>query len=102
MTKWQKLALSGAFFGLAYLYAPNEAVAACAHDTYCAHYTDNTYTHLCGESNQCVNCSTHNEGWGCWSQNRWCQTYGSCGAAASCTRCYDWGCIQGGGCPPGP
>ncbi len=98
MKSWQKLALSGLLLALPLLAVPNEVESACANDTYCAHYTDATFSVMCGESNWCINCSTTNTHWGCFTQYRWCQTYGACGATPTCVQCYVWGCRKSS-CP---
>jgi hypothetical protein len=101
MKSWQKLALSALLLALPLLAVPNQVESACANDTYCAHYTDDTFSQLCGETNFCINCSTTNTRWGCWSQYRWCETFGACGAPPRCVLCFDGTCISHP-CPSGP
>lgn len=100
MRPWWKLALSAVMFWLAFWGGPNEAEAVCANDTYCQFYTDDTFSVLCGERNQCINCSSVTEGWGCvGSLYRWCEVYGACGSSASCYRCTHISCYYYA-CPP--
>jgi hypothetical protein len=109
MRPWLKLALSAVMFWLSFTGGrASEAIALCSQDTYCQYYTDPSLSSLCGERNSCINCSSVSEQWGCVGNgDRWCQTFGSCGATPRCTKCWTsgppdfvfFGCAETTNCP---
>jgi hypothetical protein len=97
MRHWQKLALSAVMFCLPFL-GQNDVQALCSVDRSCYYYTDGAWTSQCGESGQCVFCTSYNYSEGCTnSPYYFCETFGACGSPHSCNFCTESGCF--GYCP---